>query len=130
MNFNDINIDSLLNMDFNDFVDMDYIDCINVKDNKVTLNNSLFDFMPAIPYDDFMRMEFDDFSKIFDDNTNNNITKNNDTNNANNTQNITNNANMAQLMQAQQMSQAEMVKHMTRPKQVIRDEQGRAQGII
>ena len=39
------------------------------------------------------------------------------------------NQNMAQLLGMQQQSHAELVQHMTRPKQIVRDATGRAQGI-
>jgi hypothetical protein len=53
-------------MSFDEFVNFSNQDYIKVVDNKVSLNNDLFNFIPSIHYDDFMNMDFEEFNNVFD----------------------------------------------------------------
>jgi hypothetical protein len=66
MEFKDIDIDTLMDMPFDEFINFPHQEYINVIDNKVSLNNDLFDFISTIDYNDFMNMDFEEFSNIID----------------------------------------------------------------
>ena len=66
MEFKNIDFDTFMNMSFDDFINLQNQDCIKMENDMVSLNNDLFDFILLIPYMDFMDMDFEDFSNVFD----------------------------------------------------------------
>jgi hypothetical protein len=66
MEFKNIDFDTFMNMSFDDFINLQNQDYIKMENDMVSLNNDLFDFILPIPYMDFMDMDFEDFSNVFD----------------------------------------------------------------
>ena len=66
MEFNNIDFDTFMNMSFDEFVNLQNQDYIKVENDMVSLNNNLFSFIPPIHYNDFISMDFEDFSNVFD----------------------------------------------------------------
>ena len=65
MEFNDIEFDTFMNMSFEEFINLENQNYVKVENDMVSLNNDMFSFLPSIPYNDFISMDFEDFSNAF-----------------------------------------------------------------